>query len=137
MVRSYAELSALKTFEERFRYLKLGGSVGEETFGSDRFLNQEFYRSKEWQSVRDFVILRDNGCDLGIVGHEIYGKIYIHHINPVTPKDIKERTDFLLSPEYLIATTHNTHNAIHYGDETLLIQMPKERSRNDMCPWKK
>lgn len=137
MVRSYAELSALKTFEERFRYLKLGGLVGEETFGSDRFLNQEFYRSKEWQSVRDFVILRDNGCDLGIVGHEIYGKIYIHHINPVTPKDIKERTDFLLSPEYLIATTHNTHNAIHYGDETLLIQMPKERSKNDMCPWKK
>lgn len=136
MNRSYAELSALRTFEERFRYLKLGGTVGVETFGSDRFLNQEFYRSKEWQSVRDFVILRDNGCDLGVEGHEIYGKIYIHHMNPVTPKDVIERTDFLLSPEYLIATTHNTHNAIHYGDETLLIQMPKERSKNDTCPWK-
>ena len=135
-VRRYSELLQLRTFEERYRYLQLKGAVGKETFGSDRFINQEFYRSQEWKSVRDFVILRDHGCDLGIEGHEIYGKIYIHHMNPILPKDIETNGDFLLNPEYLITTIHNTHNAIHYGDESLLITAPAERSRNDTCPWK-
>lgn len=136
-VKVYSELSTFKTFEERFRYLQLNGSVGKETFGFDRFLNQEFYRSKEWKSIRDFVITRDSGCDLGVAGYDIYGKIFIHHMNPILPKDIETSSDFLLNPEYLITTTHNTHNAIHYGDESLLIVMPAERSRNDTCPWKK
>lgn len=136
MIRSYTELSALKTFEERFRYLQLNGEVGTETFGFDRFLNQEFYRSAEWKSIRDFVILRDNGLDLGVTGYEIYGRILIHHMNPVRPKDIQTKSEFLLNPEYLITTTHMTHNAIHYGDETLLMQEPIERSRNDTCPWR-
>lgn len=116
--------------------MRLDGTVGKETFGFDRFLNQAFYRSKEWKSVRDFVIIRDGGHDLGIAGYDIYGKIYIHHMNPILPKDIETGSDFLLNPEYLIATTHDTHNAIHYGDETLLIKTPIERSRNDTCPWK-
>lgn len=137
MIRTYTELAALRTFRERFLYLKLDGVVGAETFGADRFLNQEFYQSKEWKDIRDFVILRDNGCDLAAEGHEVYGKIFIHHMNPVLPKDIRTKSELLLEPEYLIATTHNTHNAIHYGDESLLITMPVERSRNDMCPWKR
>lgn len=136
-IRSYTELSQLETFEERFRYLQLNGAVGKETFGFDRFMNQEFYRSREWKAVRDFVILRDKGCDLGLEGYDIYGKILIHHMNPVLPRDIREHSDLLLNPEYLIATTHNTHNAIHYGDGKLLIQTLVERSRNDTCPWKK
>lgn len=135
-IRTYSELSLLKTFEERFRYLQLNGAVGKETFGSDRFINQEFYRSLEWKSVRDFVIIRDGGCDLGINGFDIYGKILIHHMNPILPKDIETHNDLLLNPEYLITTTLNTHNAIHYGDETLLATAPIERSRNDTCPWK-
>ena len=137
MLKTYTELSALKTFTERYLYLQLNGTVGKETFGFDRFINQEFYKSNEWKSVRDFVILRDNGCDLGIDGYDIYGKIFIHHMNPVMPKDIWTRSDLLLNPEYLITTTHNTHNAIHYGDENLLITIPVERSRNDTCPWRK
>lgn len=137
MSRTYSELSALRTFKERFRYLQLNGVVGEETFGSDRFINQEFYQSKEWKDIRDFVILRDKGCDLGIEGCEIYGKIFIHHMNPVLPKDIRTKSELLLEPEYLITATHNTHNAIHYGDESLLITMPAGRSRNDTCPWRK
>lgn len=136
MIRTYSELSLLNTFEKRFRYLQLNGAVGEETFGSDRFMNQKFYASPEWKSIRDSVILRDMGCDLGVEGYAIYGKIFIHHMNPVLPKDILERSDFLLNPEYLIATTHNTHNAIHYGDESLLVKAPIERTRNDTCPWK-
>lgn len=137
MIRTFTELSNLQTFEDRFRYLQLNGTVGKETFGFDRFINQEFYRSTEWKAVRDLVILRDNGCDLGAEGREIYGKIYIHHMNPVNPKDIQTKSEFLLNPEYLITTTHATHNAIHYGDETLLLKVPVERSRNDTCPWKK
>lgn len=136
-IKTYSELSKLKTFGERYQYLRLRGTVGADTFGFDRFLNQAFYRSKEWKSIRDFVIARDNGCDLGVEGYEIYGKIYIHHINPITQQDIQRRSEFLLNPEYLIATTHATHNAIHYGDETLLVQIPLERTPNDTCPWKK
>ena len=135
--RSYTELSALKTFEERFRYLQLNGVVAEETFGFDRIINQKFYRSPEWKRIRDHVIIRDNGCDLGVEDHEIFGRVVIHHMNPVRLKDFDELSDILLNPEYLICTTHVTHNAIHYGDESLLIQEPIERSKNDTCPWKK
>ncbi len=136
MIRTYSDLFRLNTFEDRYQYLKLNGSIGEETFGFDRFINQNFYKSPEWKAVRDFVIVRDNGCDLGVEGYEIRGKIFIHHMNPILPKDIETRSEFLLDPEYLISTTHPTHNAIHYGDESLLIQAPIERSKNDTCPWR-
>lgn len=136
MIRSYSELCTLNTFEDRYKYLQLSGAVGKDTFGFDRYLNQIFYRSQEWKSVRDKVIIRDDGCDLGVKGHEIHGRIYIHHMNPIMLKDIEQRTDLLLNPEYLISTTHSTHNAIHYGDESLLPLVPKERSANDTCPWK-
>lgn len=135
-IRTYSELSKLQTFEERYAYLKLSGAVGKDTFGYDRYLNQIFYRSQEWKSIRDKVIIRDEGCDLGVEGYEIHGRIYIHHMNPIMLKDIENRTEFLLDPEYLITTTHSTHNAIHYGDESLLPLIPKERSANDTCPWK-
>lgn len=136
MIRSYSELCMLNTFEDRYKYLQLSGAVGKDTFGFDRYLNQIFYRSQEWKSVRDKVIIRDDGCDLGVKGYEIHGRIYIHHMNPIMLKDIEQRTDLLLNPEYLISTTHSTHNAIHYGDESLLPLVPKERSANDTCPWK-
>lgn len=136
-IRSYSELITIPTFEERFRYLKLDGRVGEETFGFDRYLNQIFYKSNEWLRVRDLVIVRDNGCDLGIEGREIYGRILIHHMNPITIDDITRRSKYLLDPEYLITTVKNTHDAIHYGDESLLIKGPIERSKYDTCPWKK
>lgn len=136
-IRTYSELSKLLTFEERFRYLSLDGKVGEETFGFDRYLNQMFYRSQKWKAVRDYVIVRDNGCDLGVEGYEIHGRIIIHHMNPITIRDIEKESDFLLDPEYLITTVHNTHNAIHYGNENLLIKAPIERRKNDTCPWKK
>lgn len=129
-------MSKLETFEERYQYLRLDGVVGEDTFGFDRYLNQTFYRSQRWKRVRDQVIVRDNGCDLGIEGHEIYGKVLIHHMNPITIRDIENESDFLLNPEYLICVTHNTHNAIHYGDEGLLMKGPIERTKNDMCPWR-
>ena len=135
-IRTYSELITIPTFEERYKYLKLDGIVGEETFGFDRYLNQIFYKSKEWRSIRDYVITRDNGCDLGVEGHEIFGKILIHHMNPISKKDILERSDLLLNPEYLICTIKNTHDAIHYGDENLLIITPPERTKNDTCPWK-
>ena len=136
-IRTYSELIKLHTFEERYRYLKLDGTVGQETFGFDRFMNQQFYKSEEWKSIRDFVIVRDGGCDLGIEGYDIFGKIYIHHLNPISKKDILTRSDFLLNPEYLISTTLYTHNAIHYGDENMIPQAPIERSKNDTCPWRK
>lgn len=136
MIRTYTELLKLKTFEERFRYLKLDGIVGQETFGFDRYLNQVFYRSQKWKSIKNKVIIRDNGCDLGVEGHEIYGRIIVHHMNPITLKDIERESEFLLDPEYLISTVHRTHNAIHYGDESLLITAPIERTKNDTCPWK-
>lgn len=137
MIKSYSELKTFQTFEERYNYLRLRGKVGQDTFGFDRVFNQMFYSSKEWKSIRDEVIIRDNGCDLGIEGHEIYGRILIHHMNPISLDDIRENSDFLLNPEYLITTMHSTHNAIHYGDESLLIKAPIERRRNDTCPWKR
>lgn len=135
-IKTYTELTTFSTFEERFQYLRLDGNVGEDTFGFDRIFNQKFYRSREWKHIRDLVITRDYGCDLGIEGHEIYGRIIIHHLNPIVLKDIELKTDFLLNPEYLITTSHNTHNAIHYGDENLLAKGPIERSKNDTCPWR-
>ena len=136
MIRTYSELITLPTFEERYRYLRLGDRVGEETFGFDRYLNQIFYKSPEWRSLRDEIIFRDNGCDLAIDGREIYGKILIHHMNPIRSDDILNRSEYLLNPEYLICTVKNTHDAIHYSDESLLITNPIERTRNDTCPWK-
>ena len=135
-IRTYSQLKQLQTFEERYDYLKLGGIVGEDTFGFDRYLNQNFYRSREWKRVRDEVIMRDNGCDLGVDGHEIRGKILIHHMNPITSEDIHRVSDYLLNPEYLICVTHRTHNAIHYGDESLIVTAPIERTQNDTCPWR-
>ena len=136
-IRTYSELVKMETFEDRFKYLQLNGNVGKETFGFDRYLNQKFYRSQEWKRIRDIVIIRDNGCDLGVKGYDIQGKILIHHMNPISEKDIQCLTDILLNPEYLICTTHKTHNAIHYGDEIQLLILPKERSKNDTCPWKR
>lgn len=137
IIRTYSELITLPTFEERYRYLRLGGRVGEETFGFDRYLNQIFYTSDEWRSVRDYVIIRDNGCDLGMLDREIHGKILVHHMNPIKQEDILRRSKFLLDPEYLICTIKNTHDAIHYGDESLLILDPIERTKNDTCPWRR
>lgn len=136
-IKRYSELILLPTFEERYKYLQLNGIIGDETFGFDRYINQMFYRSQEWKQVRDYVIVRDNGCDLGIEGHEIRGKILIHHMNPIGIKDIQQVNKFLLDPEYLITTMLSTHNAIHYGDESLLVKDPIERSKNDTCPWKR
>ena len=142
IIRTYSELITLPTFMERYRYLKLDGRVGEETFGFDRYLNQKFYKSDEWLAIRDYVILRDTGpndyCqDLGVDGHDIRGRILIHHMNPITREDILHRSKFLLDPEYLICTIDNTHRAIHYGDESLLITEPIVRSKNDTCPWRR
>ena len=135
-IRTYSELCQLSTFEDRFDYLRLNGSVGKDTFGFDRYLNQQFYRSREWKRIRDLVILRDNGCDLGVEGYEIRGRILIHHINPISVEDIHTTSDLLMNPEYLICTSHRTHNAIHYGDESLIITTPIERTQNDTCPWR-
>lgn len=139
MIKTYSQLIKFPTFNERFDYLKLDGKVCEETFGFDRYLNQTFYKSKEWRSIRNFVIARDNGCDLGINGREIPEgcRILIHHINPIMVKDIIHGSDILLNPEYLITTVKNTHDAIHYGDSGLLVTAPIERTKNDTCPWKK
>lgn len=136
-IRTYSELSELTTFEERFEYLRLDGRVGADTFGFDRIFNQMFYRSAEWKAIRREVIIRDNGCDLGIEGREIYGQRFIiHHLNPISLEDIERKADILLDPEYLITTTHGTHNAIHYGDAGLLIRGPVERRQFDTCPWR-
>lgn len=137
IIRTYSELSRLPTFEERYRYLRLSNMVGKETFGFDRYLNQVFYRSQKWKKIRDHVIIRDNGCDLGVEGYEIYGRIIIHHMNPITVEDIERDSKYMIDPEFLICVTHNTHNAIHYGDESLLITAPIERTKYDTCPWKK
>lgn len=136
-IRTYSELITIPTFEERFEYLKLNGSVGLETFGHDRYLNQILYNSPEWRRFRPEIIVRDNGCDLACEGYEIFGKILIHHINPITAQDILNRNPKVFDPENVITTVHNTHNAIHYGDENLLITEPIKRSRNDTCPWRK
>lgn len=135
MRKLYSDLRKITTFEARFRYLSLGGAVGRSTFGFDRYLNQNFYRSREWKQLRYLVIDRDGGCDLGIPGHEIHEKILIHHMNPITPSDIKHGSSDLLDPDNLITTTHNTHNAIHYGDESLLPKPVVERLPGDTRLW--
>lgn len=136
-MRTYTELKRLITFEERFRYLQLKGFVGEDTFGFDRWINQQFYRSAEWKRVRDIVIVRDNGCDLGDPDRPIYGRILIHHMNPIRKEDFNENPDYLLNPDYLVCVSHDTHNAIHYGDEKLLKKEWTPRKPNDTCPWKR
>ena len=136
-IRTYSELIMLPTYEERFRYLKLNGIVGRETFGFDRYLNQIFYNSGEWRSLRNEIIVRDNGCDLGMEGYDIHDRIYIHHMNPLMVRDIVESSEFLLNPEYLICTTFKTHQAVHYGDESFLEYAPIERRPNDTCPWRR
>lgn len=136
-IKTYSELITLPTFKERYQYLRLNGRVGEETFGFDRWLNQKFYKDPEWLRVRDEVIIRDNGCDLAMPGQEIYSRIIIHHMNPIRKEDILQRSQYLLDPEFLICTIKNTHDAIHYGDEKLLIIGPVERKQNDTCPWKR
>lgn len=136
-IKTYSELIQIPTFIERYRYLKIGGSVGEETFGYDRYLNQILYRSPEWKRFRRDIIIRDNGCDLACEGYEITGKILIHHIEPITVRDIERRDRKIFDPENVISVTLNTHNAIHYGDESLLIIEPLVRTPYDTCPWKR
>jgi hypothetical protein len=137
MIKTYSELIRLPTFEDRFRYLRLRGQVGSETFGIERYLNQKFYRSVEWKNIRDYVILRDNGCDLAVPDRDIQGRIIIHHMNPIILTDILEHSTELIDPEYLITTCHDTHNAIHYGDLSgLQLTKPVERMPNDMSPWR-
>ena len=137
MYRCYSELILLPTFKERYDYLRLGGTVGKETFGYDRYLNQILYTSVEWRNFKRKIIIRDNGCDLGCDGFELFSRILVHHINPITAEDILNRSPIVFDPENVITTSHNTHQAIHYGDETLLPLLPVERSRYDTCPWKK
>lgn len=136
MIRTYQELRRLQTFEERYRYLRLGGRVGADTFGYDRYLNQILYKSGRWRSARNAVIVRDGGCDLGVDGHEIHGIIVVHHMNVITIDDIEQDRDEIYDPELLVSTSLNTHNAIHYGDKSLLPKLPVERRRNDTCPWR-
>lgn len=136
MARTYQHLLTLPTFEERFRYLKLDGKVGQETFGFDRYFNQEFYRSTEWKQIRNWVIARDQGCDLAIFDRQIFGRIYVHHMNPISLDDIKDATDYLLNPDYLICVSKETHDAIHYGDGSLLTcSKPIERAPGDTRLW--
>lgn len=135
-IRTYSEMCELATFEERFDYLNLSGKVGVETFGYDRIFNQKFYNSAEWKRIRDLVISRDLGCDLGVEGYNIQSGIIIHHMNPITLADINDRADILLSEEYLITTSLITHNAIHYGDASQAVRKLAQRSPNDTCPWK-
>lgn len=136
MIRTYSEMMSFDSFLDRFRYLKLDGRIGEETFGYDRYLNQKFYKTPEWRQLRDHLIVRDYGCDLAHPDFEIGGKILIHHMNPITVTDILDRSDYLMNPEYLVCVSHNTHQAIHYGDESLLITEPIVRTPNDTCPWR-
>ena len=135
-MKTYTELSKLKTFKERYEYLKLDGVVGSDTFGFARYLNQVFYNSLEWKKVRDKVIARDNGCDLGMEGYEIFSKPIIHHMNPITIEQIQNRDPIIFDPELLITTTHKTHNAIHYGINKSISNEPVERRQGDTCPWK-
>lgn len=136
-MKSYSELSKINNYIERYRYLRIGGSIGEETFGFERYLNQKFYKSPEWKKLRNQIILRDNGCDMGMPDHEIHGRIYIHHINPVLPEYIVQRKNLLMDPENLVCVSLNTHNAIHYGDESMIEEiMPVIRRPNDTIPWR-
>lgn len=136
MIRNYTELSQLKTYEERFEYLRLDGIVGAVTFGHNRYLNQLLYKHPKWLAARDEVIIRDNGCDLGIEGYEIDKRPIVHHMNPITTEDVLMEREWVFDPEYLITTVHNTHNAIHYGDSNLLMKDPVVRTKNDTCPWR-
>lgn len=136
IIKNYTELSKISGYKDRYLYLKENGRVGEETFGFERYLNQIFYKSDEWLSIRDHVIVRDNGCDLGIAGYELHGSIIVHHMNPIKNDDIRNRSKYLLDPEYLITTASLTHKAIHYGNEDLLILPLTERRAGDTCPWK-
>jgi hypothetical protein len=134
-IRTYSHLSGLKTFRDRYEYLKLDGLVGRDVFGRDRYLNQEFYRSEEWRSIRDFVIVRDNGLDLGCSGFEIPGKIIVHHMNPMTVEDIIHSNEEIFNPEFLISTSSKTHLAIHYGDKNLLPRLSFDRKPGDTKLW--
>lgn len=136
-IRTYTELKRIPTFLERFEYLKLDGRVGDQTFGFDRYLNQSFYRSSIWKKLRDEIIIRDLGCDLGVEGYDILKNARVHHMNPITIDDLEHDSEFLTNPEYLITTTLATHNAIHYGDKSLLPSLPVERRPYDTCPWRK
>ena len=135
MIKTYSELIRYPTFEQRYEYLRIGGSVGVQSFGTSRYLNQTFYTSRLWRSIRNEVILRDDGCDLGILDRQMNNHIIVHHINPITEDDILSRTDLLLDPEFLICVSEKTHIAIHYGDSSLLPQLPVERTMNDTSPW--
>ena len=133
--RRYSELRRYETFEDRFKYLELRGYVGETTFGFDRWLNQRFYTSREWRQIRSYIIARDNGCDLGVPGHEIYSGALVHHMNPLTPEDIKRGNEDLLNPEYLVLVSHTTHNALHYGGLDTIPRVPVERQPGDTTLW--
>jgi len=135
IVRTYHELSQIETFEERFDYLKLKEALGRKTFGFDRWINQRFYKSREWRRAKNYVITRDNGCDLGIEGFKIYSGLLVHHMNPMSIEDIKQNNEWILDPNFLITTSHQTHNAIHYGDESLLPKGPIERKSGDTTLW--
>ena len=135
-IRTYSELITIPTFEERFEYLQPKGSVGKDTFGYDRYLNQVLYRSPEWKRLRNQIIIRDGGCDLACDGYDIYGKVLIHHLNPITVEDVLARSRKVFDPDNLVCVSHNTHNAIHYGDMDLLVTGPIIRTKNDTCPWR-
>ena len=135
MIRCYKQLIQIPTFDKRFQYLKFKGFVGESTFGYDRYLNQALYKSTRWINIRDSIIIRDGGCDLGIIGCEIFNKIIVHHMNPITIEDIELNRDEVFDMEFLICTTMNTHNAIHFGNESKILKLPIERTKNDTCPW--
>ncbi len=135
MIRTYSDLRRLETFEERFEYLSLKGVVAERTFGGERWINQKFYTSREWRDIRNHIIVRDNGCDLGVEGYEVHSRLYIHHMNPMTVEDIRHSSDVILDPEFLISTTHRTHNAIHYGDASLLPKLNQSRRPGDTKLW--
>jgi hypothetical protein len=136
MNKSYSELITFDNFQDRFEYLRFRGRVGEETFGRDRYLNQKLYTSQEWRDFRKRVIIRDNGCDLGIPGHEIFGGIFIHHINPISLEEIFKRSVYVFDMNNVICCSFDTHNAIHYGDGQYLSTVPTERRPGDTCPWK-
>lgn len=136
-MKTYQTMCLYSTFEERREYLKLSNVVGKETFGFDRIFNQMFYKSREWNDIRSYIIARDLGCDLGISDREIFGKILVHHMNPISMDDITHSSDILLNPNYLVCVSHETHNYIHYGFKKPDMDLPKERSKNDTCPWKR
>ena len=135
-IKTYSELITIPTFEERFEYLQLKGSVGKDTFGYDRYLNQVLYRSHEWKRLRNQIIIRDGGCDLACNGYDVYGKVLIHHLNPITVEDVLARSRKVFDPDNLVCVSHNTHNAIHYGDVDLLVTGSIIRTKNDTCPWR-